>query len=251
MFVPLHDDNPLRFIRRAYVTVAFIILNIVVFVLELTPTGQNVAASFAVVPTELFGVGVFGGPANGPHDRVAVPEGLTLLSYMFLHGDPLHLLGNMLFLWVFGDNVEDAMGHAKFLLFYLVCGVAGGLVHAYATEYGQAAMLMKSGIGQQFPGKIPLIGASAAVAGVIAAYLMLHPHVRVWVVAFRFIPLRITAMWALGGWIALQFFMLLVPDVGPVAWWAHIGGIVCGAILVVVMRRQGVPLFDKPKGAAV
>jgi membrane associated rhomboid family serine protease len=88
------------------------------------------------------------------------------------------------------------------------------------------------------------------VAGVIAAYLMLHPHVRVWVLAFRIIPLRVSAMLALGAWILTQFVMLLVPDVGPVAWWAHIGGIVAGALLVVFMRRPGVPLFDKPQAAA-
>ena len=92
---------------------------------------------------------------------------------MFLHGDILHLLSNMLFLWVFGDNVEDAMGHIKFLVFYLACGIAGGLAHAL--------MLPAS--------KLPLIGASGAVAGVIAAYLILHPRVMVWVLAFRFIPL--------------------------------------------------------------
>ena len=111
-----------------------------------------------------------------------MPEGYTLLTYMFLHGDIFHLSSNMLFLWVFGDNVEDAMGHIKFLVFYLICGVAGGLAHAF--------MLPAS--------KLPLIGASGAVAGVIAAYLILHPRVLVWVLAFRFIPLRISAAWVLG-----------------------------------------------------
>ena len=106
---------------------------------------------------------------------MAIPEGLTLLTYQFLHGDILHLLSNMLFLWVFGDNVEDAMGHLKYLMFYLLCGIAGGLAHA--------AMLPAS--------PLPLIGASGAVAGVIAAYLILHPRVLVWVLAFRIIPLHI------------------------------------------------------------
>src|SRR5690606_23904954 len=113
---------------------------------------------------------------------------LTLLSYMFFHGDILHLAGNMLFLWVFGDNVEDALGHFRFLIFYLACGVAGGLVHTL--------MLPSS--------DIPLIGASAAVAGVIAAYLMLHPRVRIWVLVLRFIPIRISAATALGAWIITQ-----------------------------------------------
>lgn len=248
MFVPLSDDNPLRVIRRPYVTIALIALNLVVFALEVTPRGQAVAASFAIIPSELFQVRLFGGAARGPLDALAIPEGMTLLSYMFLHGDPMHLLGNMLFLWVFGDNVEDAMGHLKYLAFYLICGVVGGLVHAYSAEYGFAGMLFKFGAlpTPEAAGKVPLIGASAAVAGVIAAYLLLHPYVRVWVLAFRFIPLRITAALALGAWIATQFVMLLIPNTGPVAWWAHIGGIVTGALLILVMRRPGVPLLDRP-----
>ncbi|MEZ5817837.1 MAG: rhomboid family intramembrane serine protease [Hyphomicrobiaceae bacterium] len=250
MFVPISDDNPLRSISWPMVTVLLIAANVLAFLFELTPGGQSMAASFAIVPKELFGVGIIGGPAHGPLDRVPIPEGLTLISYMFLHGDPLHLAGNMLFLWVFGDNVEDAMGHGRFLVFYLACGIIGGLVHAVSAEYGFAALLMKGTHTVQAAGQIPLIGASAAVAGVIAAYLMLHPYVRVWVIAFRFIPLRVSAMLALGAWILTQFVMLLVPDVGPVAWWAHIGGIVTGAILVIVMRRKGVPLFDRPTAAA-
>jgi len=250
VFVPISDDNPLRVISWPFVTVLLIAANVLAFLYELTPTGQHIAASFAIVPNELFAVGIVGGPANGSLDRLPIPEGLTLISYMFLHGDPLHLVGNMLFLWVFGDNVEDAMGHAKFLAFYLLCGVAGGLAHALSAEFGFAALLMKGPAASQPAGLIPLIGASAAVAGVIAAYLMLHPHVRVWVLAFRFIPLRVSAFLALGAWILTQFVMLLVPDVGPVAWWAHVGGILAGAALVVVMRRPGVPLFDRPAAVA-
>jgi len=245
VFVPISDDNPLRSIKAPYVTYALIAANVIVFLLELTATGQHVAASFAVIPRELLGAGLFGGAASGPHDRLAIPEALTLVTYMFLHGDPLHLIGNMLFLWVFGDNVEDAMGHFKFIVFYLACGIAGGLVHAISAEAGVAHMLLKPNGPDQAQG-IPLIGASGAVAGVIAAYLMLHPHVRVWVVAFRFIPLKVSAMLALGAWILTQFVMLLVPNVGPVAWWAHIGGIVTGAMLILFMRRPGVPLFDSP-----
>ena len=158
-----------------------------------------------------------------------MPEGYTLLTYMFLHGDILHLASNMLFLWVFGDNVEDAMGHIKYLVFYLLCGVAGGLAHA--------CMLPAS--------KLPLIGASGAVAGVIAAYLILHPRVLVWVLAFRFIPLRISAAWVLGVWVATQLCMVLLNQADQVAWWAHIGGMVAGAILILFMRRPGVPLFDR------
>ena len=193
--------------------------------------GQAAAASFAVVPSELFQVSDHrAAPARGPYDAVAVPEGYTLLTYMFLHGDILHLLSNMLFLWVFGDNVEDAMGHVKFLIFYFA-------VRDRRRAWPTAWMLPAS--------KLPLIGASGAVAGVIAAYLMLHPRVMVWVLAFRFIPLRISAAWVLGFWVATQFIMVLLNQADQVAWWAHIGGMVAGAILIVFMRRPGVPLFDR------
>jgi membrane associated rhomboid family serine protease len=200
-----------------------------VFLLGNVQTRSAALASFALIPSELFQVRVFGGAVPVLNQGMQVPEGLTLITYQFLHGDIFHLLSNMLFLWVFGDNIEDAMGHMKFLFFYLLCGVAGGLAHA--------AMLPTSAV--------PLVGASGAVAGVIAAYLMLHPRVRVWVLAFRVIPLRISAAWVLGIWVVTQFVMLLVPDVGPVAWWAHIGGMVAGAILILFLRRPGVELFDR------
>jgi len=229
VFIPLSDDNPLRSIRFQWVTLGLIAANVAVFLLENTPEGQAAIASFALIPTELFQVRIFGGTAVGLDQGVRVPEGLTLITYQFLHSDILHLLSNMLFLWVFGDNVEDAMGHFKFLLFYLLSGVAGGLAHAW--------MLPNS--------TLPLIGASGAVAGVIAAYLILHPRVRVWVLAFRIIPLRIKAAWVLGVWAVTQIVMVTLAPFDQVAWWAHIGGMVAGAILVLVLRRPGVPLFDR------
>jgi membrane associated rhomboid family serine protease len=239
VFVPIYDDNPLRTIRWPIVTIALIVMNVAIYLLELSPQGQVSAASFAIIPQELFQVGVFG-PANGAFDALAIPESYTLVTYMFLHGDPFHLAGNMLFLWVFGDNIEDAMGHLKYLVFYIACGIIAGLVHAVVVHVWSPPMA-----------QVPLIGASGAVAGVIAAYLMLHPRVRVWVLAFRFIPLRISAMFALGAWILTQFVMLLIPNVGPVAWWAHIGGILACALLLPVMRRPGVELFGrKPESAA-
>ncbi|MEL6422209.1 MAG: rhomboid family intramembrane serine protease, partial [Pseudomonadota bacterium] len=186
-----------------------------------------------LVPVEFAREGFFGPTIPGERfDGFDVPERVTLLSYMFLHADVLHLAGNMLFLWVFGDNVEDAMGHGRFLIFYLLCGVVAGLTHA--------AVMGATGFGTA-----PLIGASGAVAGCVAAYLMLHPRVRVWVLVLRFIPLRIAAIWALGAWVVMQFIMALMPQVDAVAWWAHVGGMVCGAVLILFMRRTGVRLFDR------
>jgi membrane associated rhomboid family serine protease len=240
MFVPLHDENTLKSIRFQFVTIGLIAVNVFIyFFQELTGFDTAQVASFALVPKELFDTSLLPVEAPDALTVTVVPERLTLFSYMFFHGDILHLAGNMLFLWVFGDNVEDSMGHLRFLAFYLACGVFAGLTHALIAPDSDS----------------PLIGASGAVAGVIAAYLMLHPRVRVWVLALKAIPLRISAAFALGLWILMQLFMaalplLGVPDVGPVAWWAHIGGLIAGAVLVVFLRRPGVPLFDKRLGTA-
>ena len=123
--------------------------------------------------------------AELPPKFVVVPEDLTYLTYAFLHADIFHLGGNMLFLWVFGDNVEDALGHFRFLLFYLLCAVGGALFHGIMAPQSE----------------MPLIGASGAVAGIVAAYLILHPRVKIWVLAFGRIPLRIPAWISLAPWI--------------------------------------------------
>ena len=236
MFVPLHDTNPLKRIHFQYVTVALMALNVAIFVIFQTgwvvPLDEENAAAFAVIPAKLMD----GGPDSGTvfASGAFMPERFTLITYMFLHGGWLHLIGNMLFLWVFGDNVEDAMGHLRFIMFYLMCGIFAAAVHAL--------MLPDS--------ELPLIGASGAVAGVIAAYLILHPKVKVWVLALWRIPIRITAAWALGIWILAQFASLLIESEENVAWCAHIGGLVAGAVLILFMRRRGVILFDKTRGGA-
>jgi membrane associated rhomboid family serine protease len=229
LFIPLRDDNSLKSIPFQYVTVGLIVLNVLVFALEVSGLSEAAVASFGVTPRELFGSELLAAPDPLAHDGLAIGERTTLLTYMFFHADVFHLVGNMLFLWVFGDNVEDAMGHARFLVFYLACGVFAALFHAWMVPDSD----------------LPLIGASGAVAGVIAAYLMLHPHVNVWVLAFKIIPLRITAGLVLGIWVATQVVMVAMPDLGPIAWWAHIGGLIAGAVLIVFMRRPGVPLFDR------
>ena len=229
MFVPIGDDNPLKRIRFQYVTAGLIVVNVLLFLLQTAgnPSPQFVS-SFAVVPQELFQVHILRGEAPFSADGVAIPERATLFTYMFFHGDVFHLFGNMLFLWVFGDNVEDAMGHVRYFVFFIACGVAGALLHA--------AMLPDSQDG--------LIGASGAISGVISAYVMLHPMVGVWVLALKVIPLRITAAWALGIWIVFQLIMVALPQAGPTAWWAHIGGLLAGAVLILFLRQPGVRLFQ-------
>ncbi len=237
MFVPLWDMNPVKSVRFQYVTVGLILANCAVFFLLqmglLYPVSTDALIAFAVVPSELVRYGLLSEPVSAvPAAPVAVPEQLTLLTYMFLHGNVLHLAGNMVFLWVFGDNVEDAVGHLRFLFFYLLCGVFAGVAHA----------LVSAG------SNIPMIGASGAVAGVIAAYLMLHPNVRVWCLWLFRIPLRVSAGFALVVWIVLQIVSVIFDDGSGTAWWAHIGGLIAGAVLILFMRRPGVPLFDRATG---
>ena len=155
------------------------------------PLDEENTAAFAVIPAKLMAGGA--DPATMFANGAFVPERFTLISYMFLHGSWIHLLGNMLFLWVFGDNIEDAMGHLRFIMFYLMCGIFAAVLHSWMNPTSE----------------LPLIGASGAVAGVIAAYIILHPKVKVWVLALWRIPIRITAAWALGIWIAAQFGNLL------------------------------------------
>ncbi len=148
MFVPLHDENVLKSIRFQYVTIGLIVANLVVFLFEALGLQEAVIASFAIIPTELVSPAGMLELGDVPDQTVAVPERLTLISYMFFHGDILHLAGNMLFLWVFGDNVEDAMGHLKFLIFYLACGIFAGLAHAYMMpELAQSADWSQRGRG--------------------------------------------------------------------------------------------------------
>lgn len=236
MFIPLHDANGLRHIRLQYVTLGLIIANCVVFVF--TALGSNQFTEAAVmglgyIPSTVFDI------AERPDEMVLVPDNATYITYAFLHGDIWHLGGNMLFLWVFGDNVEDALGHVKFLIFYLACAAAGAWLHGILAPESQA----------------PLIGASGAIAGIVAAYLMLHPRVKIWVLAFARFPVRLPAWIVLALWIAFQFVMVALIPEDQVSWAAHIGGIIAGALLVLVLRRRGVPLFDRevvtPKGVEV
>jgi len=229
VFIPIRDENTLKSIPFQYVTVMLIAVNVIVYLLEVSGLDQSAVAGFGVTPRLFFGVQPSPGEFPLSTEGLPYPEGATLITYMFFHADFFHLAGNMLFLWVFGDNVEDAMGHVKFLFFYLACGVIAALFHSWMLPHSE----------------LPLIGASGAVAGVIAAYLMLHPHVGVWVLAFKVIPLRITAGIVLGLWIALQVVMIAIGDVGPTAWWAHIGGFFAGAVLIVFLRRPGTRLFDR------
>jgi membrane associated rhomboid family serine protease len=227
MFIPLHDRNALKHIDMQYVTVTLIAVNFAVWLV----TGPIATEEFANATVLGFGyipAIVFDYAILDP-SLVVVPDEFTFVTYSFLHGDLSHLAMNMLFLWVFGDNVEDALGHFRFLLFYLLCAAAGALAHGLIDPASEA----------------PLIGASGAVSGVVAAYFLLHPKVRVWVLVLFRIPLPLPAAIPLAFWIGQQFYMFAVDPGGSVSWSAHVGGIIAGLALVVILRRRGVPLFDR------
>lgn len=224
MFLPLHDSNPLRHIRFPYVNYAILAATCLVFLVQsMLPPGGFEAATvyFGMVPGVV--TGFYADPLP------FLPEQATLFTYAFLHLDVMHLLSNMLFLWIFGDNVEDALGHLRYLFFYFACAVLAAGAHML-TDLASSS---------------PLIGASGAVAGVMGAYVLLFPHARLFVLARIIIPLPlpVPAFWMLGFWILTQLFYAFAGSAEPVAWWAHIGGVLSGAILAALFRRRDFPLL--------
>jgi membrane associated rhomboid family serine protease len=209
MFIPLRDENPTA--RLPVVTVALIAVNAIVFFLQAAaPRGLEMAAlRFGAVPYDIVH---FRATAEA-----AFPPLATLLTSMFLHGSLFHLAGNMLYLWIFGNNIEDRLGPVRFVLFYLASGVAAALTH----------ILFQPG------SRIPMIGASGAIAGVLGAYMVLYPHARVKVFVFLILyidVIPIPAGLVLGLWFVMQ--LLNVGMGGGVAWFAHIGGFLTGILLL-------------------
>ncbi|MGB0721347.1 MAG: rhomboid family intramembrane serine protease [Gammaproteobacteria bacterium] len=224
MFLPLKDDNPLRVIPFQLVTVAIIAACVAVFAYQAS-LGKQESGMFSyalgMIPAVLFDI------KQLPVALAWVPAEATLITSMFLHGGFMHLAGNMLYLWIFGDNIEDAMGHGRFILFYLLCGIAAALTEAWMNPSSE----------------IPMVGASGAISGVLGAYLILHPRRKVLVLVLFRILLPLPAYVVLGAWIGIQFLSLGQAD-SNVAWWAHIGGFVAGVLLIVPFRRRSVPLFN-------
>lgn len=226
MFLPLHDQNPLKVIPFQAVTFGLILSSVAVFLYQQYLPGEQarmLMVSFGMLPAVLFDL-----RALDP-ELVVIPAELTLLSSVFLHGGWLHLFGNMAFLWVFGDNIEDSMGHWRFLLFYCACGVLAGIAHALA----------------QTDSVTPLIGASGAVSGVLGAYLMLHPRVRIILLVLLKIPLLLPAYLLIAAWVGLQLFSIVFTSDVTTAWWAHLGGFAAGVFLIPFFKRPDLPLFDR------
>ncbi|SIQ64772.1 Membrane associated serine protease, rhomboid family [Rhizobium sp. RU35A] len=226
MFIPLYDVNRLKRIRLQYVTIALMAINIAIWLLlSRLPAGIGdvIVITGGFIPAVLFEHALL------PPTLDFLPKEASIVTYAFLHLDVWHLGSNLLFLWVFGDNVEDALGHGRFALFYLLCAAAGALFHGFVHPLSEG----------------PLIGASGAISGVVAAYLLLHPRVRLWTLVFFRIPLPLPAFVPLLLWIGQQVAMLLVDRQGMVSWGAHVGGILAGLVLVVILRQPGVPLLDR------
>ncbi len=218
--IPVHDENPVTL--TPLVTWGLIALCVLVFLwqLGLGDQGLQLAAfRYGVVPAVLLG------EARLPPEVATVPALLTVLSSMFLHGSFLHLAGNMLYLWIFGNNVEDALGHGRFLAFYALSGLAAALAQALHAP----------------DSTIPMIGASGAISGVLAAYLLYYPHARVTVLVplgFLVYTARWPAVAVLGLWFLIQVgsSLLARPDQPGVAWLAHVGGFVAGLLLAALWR---------------
>ncbi|HXY99105.1 MAG TPA: rhomboid family intramembrane serine protease [Stellaceae bacterium] len=228
LILPLYDDHPPG--RLPAVTYGLIAVCAIVFLWQ---EGQGaraervIALAYGMVPAALFGT------AELPHHLARVPPWATLVTSMFLHGSWLHLLGNMLFLWLFGRGVENALGAARYLVFYLLCGIAAALTQALTDPASE----------------VPMIGASGAIAGTLGAYLVLFPRGNVVVFVWIFIFVRlitVPAVILLGLWFLMQLASGLAAEAGEggVAFWAHVGGFVLGVLLVPIFRRQGVAMLQ-------
>jgi membrane associated rhomboid family serine protease len=224
--IPLRDDNPSG--TAQIVTIAFIVMCVLVFLWQLSfgaQGGQRIVYALGVVPASLLGQGQL------PPELSLVSPWMTVFTSMFMHGGWMHLIGNMLYLWIFGDNVEDSMGHGRFVVFYLLCGIAAVLAQALPDPSST----------------IPMVGASGAISGVLGAYLLLYPHARVLVaipLGFFLHTMRIPAGLVLVLWFGLQLFSsaMAQPGQGGVAFRAHIGGFVAGMILIPIFKQRRVRL---------
>jgi membrane associated rhomboid family serine protease len=229
--IPLHDDNPTT--TKPRITISIMIACTVVYVF------QHLLLSRENTVELIYALGVIPALLTNPTlaDLAPIPPALTVLTSMFVHGGFWHLAGNMLYLWIFGNNIEDAMGHVRFVIFYILCGAAA--VAAQVLPDPASA--------------VPMVGASGAISGVLGAYMLLYPRARVLLglpLGFLIVQIgRYPAVWVLAAWFALQLvmgsFSALSKTPGGIAFGAHIGGFVAGCVLVTVLKRRNVPLWRR------
>jgi membrane associated rhomboid family serine protease len=227
MVIPLHDDNPTT--TRPYVTAGILLACVLLYLLA-----GDAKDAFGLVPAELSGREI------EPPGFAGIPPWATAFTYMFMHGGFWHLTGNMLFLWIFGNNIEEAMGHTRFFIFYVACGLVAALSQVLPN-----------------PGSvIPIVGASGAISGVLGAYLLLFPRARVLLgLPLGFVNVefgRFPAIWVLTTWFALQLLFVGIAAAraggesqGGIVFGAHIAGFIAGLALVTIFKRRRVPLWRR------
>jgi membrane associated rhomboid family serine protease len=229
---PLKDDNPIQIFP--IVTWALIAVNVAVFLYQLSlgpQSSQLFIYQYGAIPA------VVTGGQSLPEAVAAIPPVLSVFTSMFLHGGWMHLIGNLWFLWIFGNNIEEAMGGLRFIVFYLACGILASWSHILSNT---------SSI-------LPSIGASGAIGGVLGAYILLYPRARVWTLIFLGFFIRLLYVPAgimLGYWFLIQLLsgsMAGRQEGGGVAFWAHIGGFLAGVLLVGVFKKKNVRFFNPPR----
>jgi membrane associated rhomboid family serine protease len=211
--IPYKDDNPTR--TFPFVTIAIICLNVFIFALQIMSeeSGRDLVYSYGAIPYNILNF----------HTRQPIPAVLTIFTSMFMHGGLLHIAGNMLYFWIFGDNIEDRLGHLRFAFFYLFCGTV--------AAYSNALMSSQS--------HVPMIGASGAISGILGAYALLFPTSRVHTLIFLgfFVTVvRIPALIVIGFWAIIQLVSGLLSEgvvgQGGIAWFAHVGGFLAGLLTI-------------------
>lgn len=221
--IPLRDSTPSQ--TFPFVNIAIILANALAFFYELSlgPQLDALFQEYALIPSKFFYLA-----NNNPENVLGM--GIPIFTSIFLHGGWMHFLGNMWFLWIFGDNVEDSMGHGRYLVFYLLTGLGASIVHLFLNAESS----------------LPTVGASGAISAIMGAYMILYPQGRVLTIIPIFIFFKIIdipAVFFLLIWIGIQVVQGVVSlgvsaNVGGVAWWAHIGGFIIGAVLIFLFRRR-------------
>ena len=229
MVIPLHDDNPTA--TRPYVTAGILIACVLAYLLQRLLLSEGEASD----ATQALGLvpAVFTGREMLPAGIAVLPAWATAFTYMFMHGGFWHLAGNMLFLWIFGNNIEEAMGHTRFFIFYVACGIVAAISQVLPN-----------------PGSVvPIVGASGAISGVLGAYMLLFPRARVLLgLPLGFVNVefgRFPAIWVLATWFGMQIVMGFATSQGGIAFGAHIAGFIAGCALVTIFKRRHVPLWRR------
>ncbi|RMH09064.1 MAG: rhomboid family intramembrane serine protease [Nitrospirae bacterium] len=229
--IPLHDDNPTEI--TPVVTIGLIVTCVLVFLYQVSlpyPQSQAFIYQYGAIPAVVLGY------AELPPELRSLPPYGSLVSCMFLHGGWMHLIGNMLYLWIFGNNIEDSMGHLRFIVFYVTCGILAALSHAFIDPMSE----------------VPMVGASGAISGVLGAYLLLFPRAQVMVLiplGFFTRIMYVPAALVLGLWFLMQVLsggMSLGRQGGGVAFFAHIGGFLAGMLLIGFFKHPHVRFFNPP-----